>query len=1501
MDLRTIVLYRRDLSSFPGVIRAKEWLNPKRMAAAGGFHPLRIFRQVGIQSKAQVIRVLSCSVTEAGLWKTSEESILECAFPCEMVRPTLADSRRRMTTKKKPSPPSPRRKAVPRARPQKSGKPHKPAPPPAGTLWDDNRAFPILVKNSTEIFTFLDAGGKILYRSPSIGRVIHSPDRDVLQSNFLSLIWPEDRDEAKQTFEQIIKSPGKTVPFQIRSRGDGENPRWVEGYCTNHLKNPAIGALLLNYHDITDRKQQEIALRENERRYRELFENAMLAIFQSTFDGKVIRVNPAFARLFGYDSPEDVAASVGNIAADFYADPKRRAEIIRQHAENPDQSTFENLFRRRDGSTFWGLLNVRTVTDDAGRPLHLEGFIEDIDDRKRAEEALRESAETFRSIFDNSSAGVALVGFDRRIRMVNPAFCEIFGYTEEELLNPDFLDLTHPDDVEHSRQILQDVLSGKGRSSRFSKRYIHKDGHTIYAEVSAALVFGDDGKPSHFIAHILDVTERRRAEEALRESEAHYRALVETSPIAIAITDLTGNMRMCNLQTARLLGYERPEDLFGKSAFEMFPPDERDRAGENLLKTLTEGSTRNTEYRLVKKDGTLFPAELSAAVLLDDKGNPAEFMALIYDISQRRRADEALRESEEKYRLLSELSPDSISLYQEGRITFANPATARLMGADSPEQLIGKPMLDFVHPDYRQLVIDRSRQQEQDGLAVPVAEERFIRLDGSVIDVDVVAAPVLYQGKKAHLVISRDISERKLAVEKLHALASRHEALLAAIPEIVMEVDCDKIYRWANPAGIEFFGEGVIGRAAAAYFEGEQTVYATVQPLFNGKGETIYVESWQRRKDGQKRLLGWWCRNLKNGRGEVTGALSSARDITEQHQAEEQIQSLSRFPTENPNPVMRISPEGVLLFANNASRAFLDMWKAGVGEAVPEECRALIGEVYRTNSVRETEMPIGEAVFICTLTPIQPAGYVNVYGRNITERKQAEEQLRESEEKYRTLIELSPDPIFIHTEGVVSYVNSAGLALLGAEHPGQILGKQVLDLIHPDYRELVAKRYQEAVRENKQLPLSEEKYLRLDGTYVDVEARGKPLFMQGKTCAQVVMRDITERKLAQDRLARQAEELRQRNAELARLNELTERRMQRLIAMRAIDTAITSSFKLELVLSILLGQLTDLLGIHAADILIFLPDLQTFHFAGGRGFRNPIPDQIFIRKAASYANQAAQERRTVKLPRLEERTDIAKIYPKIAGEDFAAYECIPLMAKGLVKGVLEIFHRGARNLSPEEETFLEMVAGQAAIAIDNAEMFEGLQSSNDELTLAYADTLTGWARTLELRNRETAGEAQRLAEIAIRLGRSLGANENELQLMYRGAILHDIGMMGIPDSILLKAGPLTEEERAIVHKHPQFANDLLSSINYLRPAIDIPFSHHERWNGSGYPRGLKGDQIPLAARVFAVVDVWDALRSRRPYREPWTEADAREYIRQNSGILFDPNAAQIFLEIISGG
>jgi len=249
----------------------------------------------------------------------------------------------------------------------------------------------------------------------------------------------------------------------------------------------------------------------------------------------------------------------------------------------------------------------------------------------------------------------------------------------------------------------------------------------------------------------------------------------------------------------------------------------------------------------------------------------------------------------------------------------------------------------------------------------------------------------------------------------------------------------------------------------------------------------------------------------------------------------------------------------------------------------------------------------------------------------------------------------------------------------------------------------------------------------------------------------------------------------------------------------------------------------------------------------------------------------------------------------IIGEGFQTYFAVPLVSKGQALGVLEIFHRAALDPDPEWVEFLQTLAGQAALALDNAALFEKLQRTNVDLVLAYDATLEGWSKALDLRDRETEGHTQRVTELAMRLSRAMGVSESQLEQIRRGALIHDIGKMGIPDSILLKPGPLTEDEWGIMRRHPTLAYDFLSSIVFLRQALDIPYAHHEHWDGSGYPRMLKGDQIPLAARIFAVIDVYDALCSDRPYRPAWPETKAREYIREQSAKYFDPKVVDAFL------
>ena len=364
------------------------------------------------------------------------------------------------------------------------------------------------------------------------------------------------------------------------------------------------------------------------------------------------------------------------------------------------------------------------------------------------------------------------------------------------------------------------------------------------------------------------------------------------------------------------------------------------------------------------------------------------------------------------------------------------------------------------------------------------------------------------------------------------------------------------------------------------------------------------------------------------------------------------------------------------------------------------------------------------------------------------------------------------------------------------------------------------------------------------------------------------------------------------------LYERSEEQIQRLTTLRELDTAIASSLDLRITLGILTEHLIKKMGVSAVTILVFNPGNQTFESYAAAGFKNrenartplyigdELAGQILLSRSAYFIKDLNEENNPIRLKS-----------PK--SENFTSYYAIPLFSKGTTRGILETYFR--REFSPNADwlDFLHTLAEQAVIAIDNAQLFENLQHTNQELALAYDITLEGWGKALELRDKETQGHTNRVTDLTLKLARQMNIPESELLHIRHGSLLHDIGKMGVSDSILHKNGPLTQEERFEMNHHPQYAFDMLYPIEYLRPALDVVYCHHEWWDGSGYPRGLKGEEIPLSARIFAVIDVWDALSSDRPYRNAWQREKILKYIRSLSGKQFDPQIVEVFFRMVA--
>ena len=267
-------------------------------------------------------------------------------------------------------------------------------------------------------------------------------------------------------------------------------------------------------------------------------------------------------------------------------------------------------------------------------------------------------------------------------------------------------------------------------------------------------------------------------------------------------------------------------------------------------------------------------------------------------------------------------------------------------------------------------------------------------------------------------------------------------------------------------------------------------------------------------------------------------------------------------------------------------------------------------------------------------------------------------------------------------------------------------------------------------------------------------------------------------------------------------------------------------------------------------------------------------------------------------PRFEDQVSVAAY-------QLRSIMCAPLKIRADLIGVIYVDNRARSGMFCDSDLdLISAFANQAAVAIDNADLFEHLQRSNYELEKAnrnleqaYQKTLEGWVRALDLKDKETEGHTQRVTVLTERLARSMAVEGDALEHIRRGALLHDIGKMGIPDSILGKKGELTEDERNLIREHPNYAKKMLKDIEFLKHALDIPYCHHEKWDGTGYPRGLKGMEIPFAARIFAVIDVWDALVTDRPYRSALPHDEVRARIKADSGKHFDPHVVRAFLEL----
>ncbi len=1009
-------------------------------------------------------------------------------------------------------------------------------------LSESENKYRFIAENTSDGIATFGPDYKVTYSSPSYKRQMgYNSNEEIGRGveEIAMILHPDDRDEViGKIFNAInFKIPELNLTFQVKTKS--ENYIWREDYFTFNYDRSGnfIGAIDV-CRDVTERKLLEEALIKSESTYRSILHASPDDITITDLEGRIVMYSPSALTMFGYEENDDL---VGRSVFDFIApiDHERAATNLITIFSGEKLGAKEYLALRKDGSVFNVEAHAEIIKDIDGKPLQLLLIVRDISERVKSEKALKVSEQKYRELVRNLPSAVA-IQVDGKVVFVNEQAKKLTGVkSNKEIIGKDVLSFVHPDSLELVMERLRTLEKKEEEYEFIEVKYIRPDRSVVEVEVKAVPVLFENKEAVMTISN--NITERKKLLQALVKSEATYRSILTASPDNICITDLAGHVQMISPSGIAMFDYESENELIGRDLLSFIIGSERERAAENISLMFQGIYNRIDEYHAIKKDGSIINIEANGEIIRDSLGNPVQMVFVVRDVTERRKQElellkmklkydklverisigvyilhsktdgnfhfdyvsprmaeilnekaediirdfqfafkafhpdemegftklnldaisrqvptnwigriivngevkwihidstpevqekgdvywhgvmtditkekeieHALRESEIKYKDLVENSPSAVAIHVNGIVVYLNKQAILLLRAKSDADIIGKPVLSVVHPDSREAVINRIKTIGEQVHEHSFLEEKFIRFDGTVVDVEVKAVPIIYENKEAVLTITNDISQRKqseIAVEenraKYMALSdASFDAIFLSVHGICFEQNqmAERMFGYTN--------EEAIGRSGADWLIPED------------REMVIY--------------------NMKAGYTEPYEAIALRKDG-------------STFPC--------------MLHGKTMS--------------------------FKGRTVRVTSLT------------------------DISKRKQAEKALVESERKYRELVENSPDAIVIYREDLVVFANKQCIKLLGAVHQNEILGKNVLSFVHPDYTTLVIERMAMKMVSHDPLSILEEKIIRLDNSEIDVEVKAIPIEFENKPAIQLIITDISERKKAQAEL-----------------------------------------------------------------------------------------------------------------------------------------------------------------------------------------------------------------------------------------------------------------------------------------------------------------------------------------------------------------------------------------------
>jgi PAS domain S-box-containing protein/putative nucleotidyltransferase with HDIG domain len=1357
-----------------------------------------------------------------------------------------------------------------------------------------------------------------------------SPD-DLIGSSLLDRIHPDSRRAVVERGQQRI-ADGKAMPVMEAKflRLDGEPIDIEVTGAPIHFQDSLTSMVI--FHDIRERKKTQAALRESESKYRGVVERANdgIAILQ---DGIVKYSNVRLAQMGGWSLKDVLGTPFTN-----YLPEEERTRMTEHYqrrisgAEVP--SAFETVLLRRDQSSIQVELNAGVIPFE-GRPADMI-IVRDITERKRAEQELRSSEANYRGLFDSVSDAIYIQDRQGFFLDVNAKAVEMYGYGREFLVGKSPADVGAPgrNDLEKLDQRLQKAFAGQPQQFEFWGQ--RRDGSVFPNEVhlTKGTYYGRDV----VIAMVSDITVRKQAEASIQRQLEELTILGAVSMAgaqALTVDDLVQRVTRIvtdtmHFDTFGLLfldeagGYLRAHDTYfgisddvaagtvplgmgitGQVAATGAPC----RVPDVLLdKRYVPGAPgMRSELCVPVRAGKRMIGVINAESVRPDFFSSADEALLLTIADSMATAIEKLRlfEAEHIRRQESETLREAVAIVastldQDQAIRLIIDQLARVVRYDSCSvQILRQNYLEIVGgqgwPDPTQVLGSRIPIPGENPNTQVVQSRRFVVLGNAtagfesfrktphqeiaswlgvpmIVHDDVIGilaldsrTPDHFSAEDARLVMAF-ASQAATAIENARLYeqaiqsAERRAILHRASQEIAQaSQDLERVY-------------GAVHRAAAQLMAAEAFVITLYDELHDEVvGVYLVDKSGRCPVDRTPAGAGLAGRVISTGTSVIVDDLSRQPLPGSIHfGGQEEVRSVLAVPLRLGEKVIgMLSAQSYQPYTYTEDDQVLMEMLAAYAAASIENARLYAETILRLKNLEA----------------------VNRISTRLRTALQVEEMIPNVLEETLSVLATPAGAVWMYEAGSDSLREAASRGWFQTLHSAPIRpGEGIAGQVFSTGKTVLAKEFASDPRMCETFPVQVPNGW--GGACIPIRA-GR------ETIGVFFISLLLPRQLSPDELEllNTISEIAGNAIQRASLYGQTQRQVQRLASLRAIDMAISTILDLRVTLNILIDHIRSQLGVDAVDVLLLNSATQVLSHTASSGFRTEAitKSQVFI--GEGLAGQVARTRSMLTVPDLAAEARFARQHT-LTPEGFVMYVGVPLIAKGQLKGVLEIYQRSLLAPDADWKNFLEMLAGEAAIAIDNASLFEDLQKSNVDLSLAYDATIEGWSKALDLRDQETENHTQHVVSLALRLARTMGMSDQELVHLRRGALLHDIGKMGVPDSILHKPGPLTDQEWEVMHRHPLLAFDMLYPVVYLRPALDIPFCHHERWNGSGYPRALKEEAIPLAARVFAVADVWDALISDRPYRRAWSQEQALDYIKKNRGVLFDPHVVDTFLQIV---